>query len=147
MIPVRYQADGTTSPTLLRGGGRRTQCSSGGRTSASVTAPLSRQIHDLEDEVGTKLFVRSKSGMRLPPVNRGPLEVKTIETSRPKETSWKAELSTRPERKTRTARKKLCTLRLRRCSSSEMVEDAAPQAGTAPDLKADVQIEATQAPE
>src|SRR5580704_9963097 len=68
----------------------------------------------------------------------GPLEVKTIETSRPKETFWKAEPSTRPERKTRTARKKLCTLRLRRCSSSKMVQDAAPQAGTAPDLKADV---------
>ena len=29
---------GTTSPTLLRGGGRRTQCPSGGRTPASVTA-------------------------------------------------------------------------------------------------------------
>jgi DNA-binding transcriptional LysR family regulator len=27
--------------------------------------PLSRQIHDLEDEVGTQLFVRSQSGMRL----------------------------------------------------------------------------------
>jgi hypothetical protein len=26
--------------------------------------PLSRQIHDLEDEVGTNLFVRSQSGMR-----------------------------------------------------------------------------------
>src|SRR5258708_6896109 len=26
---------------------------------------LSRQIHDLEDEVGTKLFVHSQSGMRL----------------------------------------------------------------------------------
>ena len=27
--------------------------------------PLSRQIHDLEEEVGTELFIRSKSGMRL----------------------------------------------------------------------------------
>jgi DNA-binding transcriptional LysR family regulator len=27
--------------------------------------PLSRQLHDLEDEAETKLFVRSKSGMRL----------------------------------------------------------------------------------
>ena len=27
--------------------------------------PLSRQIHDLEDEVGTQLFVRSQSGMSL----------------------------------------------------------------------------------
>jgi LysR family hca operon transcriptional activator len=27
--------------------------------------PLTRQIHDLEEEVGTKLFVRSKSGMHL----------------------------------------------------------------------------------
>ena len=65
MIPVRYQAQGTTSPALLHGGGRRTQCPSGGHRTASVTAPLSRQIHDLEDEVGTKLFVRGKSGMRL----------------------------------------------------------------------------------
>jgi DNA-binding transcriptional LysR family regulator len=32
--------------------------------------PLSRQIHDLEDEVGTKLFVRSKSGMRLTEAGR-----------------------------------------------------------------------------
>jgi hypothetical protein len=37
----------------------------------------------------------------------GPFEVKMIETSRPEETSWKAELSTKPERKTRTARMKL----------------------------------------
>src|ERR1700730_3710711 len=71
MIPVRYQAHGTTSPALLRRGGRRTQCPPGGRTPVSVTAPLSRQIHDLEDEVRTKPFVRSKSGMRLPPVNQG----------------------------------------------------------------------------
>jgi DNA-binding transcriptional LysR family regulator len=32
--------------------------------------PLSRQIHDLEDEVGTKLFVRSQSGMRLTEAGR-----------------------------------------------------------------------------
>jgi hypothetical protein len=32
--------------------------------------PLSRQIDDLEDEVGTKLFVRSKSGMRLTEAGR-----------------------------------------------------------------------------
>src|ERR1700736_1144028 len=39
MIPFEYQTHGTTSPTLLRGGGRRTQCPSGGHTPASVTAP------------------------------------------------------------------------------------------------------------
>jgi hypothetical protein len=49
-----------------------------------------------------------------------------------------------PERKTRTMRKKLCTLGLGRCPSSKIVEDAAPQGGSASDLKADVQIEATQ---
>ena len=32
--------------------------------------PLSRQIHDLEDEVGTKLFLRSQSGMRLTEAGR-----------------------------------------------------------------------------
>src|ERR1700730_4851197 len=32
--------------------------------------PLSRQIHDLEDEVGTKLFVRSQSGMLLTAAGR-----------------------------------------------------------------------------
>jgi DNA-binding transcriptional LysR family regulator len=32
--------------------------------------PLSRQIHDLEDEVGTKLFVRSQSGMHLTEAGR-----------------------------------------------------------------------------
>jgi DNA-binding transcriptional LysR family regulator len=32
--------------------------------------PLSRQIHDLEDQVGTKLFVRSQSGMRLTEAGR-----------------------------------------------------------------------------
>jgi hypothetical protein len=49
----------------LRGGGRRTQCPSGGHTPASATAPLSQQLRDLEDEVETKHFVRSKSGVRL----------------------------------------------------------------------------------
>jgi hypothetical protein len=37
----------------------------------------------------------------------GPFEVKMIETSRPEETSWKAELSTKPERTVRMGRKKL----------------------------------------
>src|ERR1700719_1252973 len=32
--------------------------------------PLTRQIHDLEDEVGTKLFVRSQSGMCLTEAGR-----------------------------------------------------------------------------
>jgi len=32
--------------------------------------PLSRQIHDLEEEVGTNLFVRSQSGMRLTEAGR-----------------------------------------------------------------------------
>jgi DNA-binding transcriptional LysR family regulator len=34
-------------------------------TPASVTAPLSQQLRDREDEVETKHFVRSKSGVRL----------------------------------------------------------------------------------
>jgi DNA-binding transcriptional LysR family regulator len=38
----------------------------------------------------------------------------------------------------------LFEVRLGRCPSSKMVEDAAPQGGKAPDLKADVQIAATQ---
>ena len=70
MIPFGYQAHGTTSSTLLRGGGRRTQCPSGGHTPASATAPLSQQLRDLEDEVETKHFVRSKSGMRLTEAGR-----------------------------------------------------------------------------
>ena len=32
--------------------------------------PLSRQIHDLEEEVGTNLFVRSQSGMHLTAAGR-----------------------------------------------------------------------------
>jgi DNA-binding transcriptional LysR family regulator len=36
--------------------------------------PLSRQIHNLEDEVGTQLFVRSQSGMRLTEAGRTFLE-------------------------------------------------------------------------
>ena len=65
MIPVGYQSGAGTSSTLLRDGGRRTQCPSGSHTPASVTAPLSQQLRDLEDEVETKHFVRSKSGVRL----------------------------------------------------------------------------------
>ena len=64
MIPVRYQAHAATSSRLLRGGGRRTQC----RQAATRLHPsqplLSQQLRDLEDEVETKHFVRSKSGMR-----------------------------------------------------------------------------------
>ncbi len=44
---------------------RKSQCPSGGHTPASVTAHLSQQLRDLEDEVETKHFVRSKSGVRL----------------------------------------------------------------------------------
>jgi hypothetical protein len=72
----------------------------------------------------------------------GPFEVKMIETSRHKETSWKAELSANPERKTRTERKKLRALRLRRNPSTKMIEGAAPPGDTTSDLKAEVQIEA-----
>jgi hypothetical protein len=43
LVAPRYLWDissyGTASPTLLRGGGRRTECPSGGHTLASVTAP------------------------------------------------------------------------------------------------------------
>ena len=42
---------------------------------------LSRQIHDLEDEVGTKLFVRSQSGMRL--TEAGPTFLKEARNHRP----------------------------------------------------------------
>ena len=70
MIPVGYQSHAGTSFTLLRGGGRRTQCPSGGHTPASVTAHLSQQLRDLEDEVETKHFERSKSGVRLTEAGR-----------------------------------------------------------------------------
>ena len=64
MIPVRYQAHAATSSRLLRGGGRRTQC----RQAATRLHPsqplLSQQLRDLEDEVETKHFVRSKNGVR-----------------------------------------------------------------------------------
>src|SRR5260221_1967723 len=44
---------------------------------------LSRQIHDLEDEVGTKLFVRSQSGMRL--TEAGPTFLKEARNHRPED--------------------------------------------------------------
>ena len=70
MIPFGYQAYGTTSPTLLRGRGRRTECPSGGDPPASVPASVEPADSRSEEEVGTKLFVRSQSGMRLTEAGR-----------------------------------------------------------------------------
>src|SRR5437868_6721203 len=72
----------------------------------------------------------------------GPLEVKMIEVSRPKETSWNEEPSTRWESKARRARKKLRPLRLRLCPSSSLIEGALQLGGTASDLIADAPIAA-----
>src|SRR5258708_13722039 len=53
--PLRYFVGGAENPSARRGPTRL----------HLSQPPLSRQIHDLEDEVGTKLFLRSQSGMRL----------------------------------------------------------------------------------
>jgi hypothetical protein len=58
MIPLEYQTHGTTSPTLLRSGGRRDSMSVRRPHACICHSPtLSRQIHDLEEEVGTQLFL------------------------------------------------------------------------------------------
>src|SRR5258708_39295420 len=65
-----------------------------------------------------------------------------IETCRCKETSWNARSSTEPERKARTARKKLRVLRLGHPPFSEMMEGTSGRTGTATDLDGDTKIEA-----
>jgi hypothetical protein len=65
-----------------------------------------------------------------------------IETCRCKDTSWNAKSSTEPERKARTARKKLRVLRLGHPPFSEMMEGASGRTGTATDLDCDTKIEA-----
>src|SRR5260370_39538472 len=65
-----------------------------------------------------------------------------IETSRPEETSWNAELSTEPERKARIARKKLRVLPLGHPPVSEMMEVTSGRGGTATDRGGDTRIEA-----
>jgi len=62
-----------------------------------------------------------------------------IETSRPEETSWNADLSARLERKTRTALKKLHVLRRRRSRSPNMMDEAGSQC-TVSDRSASVRI-------
>ena len=62
-----------------------------------------------------------------------------IETSRPEETAWNADLSARLERKTRTALKKLRVLRRRRSRSPNMMDEAGSQ-GTVSDRSASVRI-------
>src|ERR1700674_2093816 len=64
MIPFGYQAYGTTSPTLLRGGGRRTQCPSGSHGPASVTAPF--------EPADSRSGGRSRDETVLPPVGFDP---------------------------------------------------------------------------
>jgi hypothetical protein len=62
------------------------------------------------------------------------------EISRLEEMSWKAELSTKAESNSRTARKTLYALRLGLCPSSGMLERAALSDGTVSDQKAGVPI-------
>jgi hypothetical protein len=65
-----------------------------------------------------------------------------IETCRCKETSWNARSSTGPERKARTARKKLRVLRLGHPPFSAMIEGTSGRTGTTTDLDGDTKIEA-----
>ena len=65
-----------------------------------------------------------------------------IETCRCKETSWNAKSSTEPERKARTARKKLHVLPLGHPPFSEMTEVTSGRGGTATDRDGDTKIEA-----
>jgi hypothetical protein len=65
-----------------------------------------------------------------------------IETCRCKETSWNARSSTEPERKARTARKKLRVSPLRHPPFSEMMEVTGGRGGTATDRDGDTKIEA-----
>ncbi len=65
MIPFGYQAHGTTPLRYIVAVAEELKFRQTATRLYLSETPLSRQIDDLEDEVGTKLFARSQSGMRL----------------------------------------------------------------------------------
>jgi DNA-binding transcriptional LysR family regulator len=65
MIPSGYQAHGTTSSTPLRSVADELNVRQAATRLHLSQPPLSRQIHDLEGEVGDETVRANKSGVRL----------------------------------------------------------------------------------